>query len=191
MQRIVRLLFMIITSLLLVSVIWLIFFRATPTDTEVVTTKQVVDYADAANSEVRLTIEGNIVAQEEFRSIRITVSDNQRTFEILQGYEGSAEERKTFNNNPNAYRTFLTGLQNTAFMATQDPDPTILSDAACPQGRRFRYEIIEAGEVVHSSWSTSCSRRHGNFAGDQGSVIRLFQLQIPEYNDLSRGLGLN
>ncbi len=137
------------------------------------------------NSEVTFTEYGRIVANEEFEAVRVTVSAQQRTLDVLRGYDLTIEEQVRLPNTTSAYKALLYSLDsNNATETRQSAIET--EDGVCPSGRRFVFEIRVDDEVVHRTWTSSCGRSDGTFAGDRSSVMTLFQEQIPEYRDIIR-----
>lgn len=147
-----------------------------------------ISYVDEP-SEVVFTEYGRIVAQEEYRAIRVTVSAQQRTIEILRGYDSAVEERVELSNTSNAYEAFLHALDTANFTAVRESAQE-REDGICPSGRRFSFEVRANGETEQRTWSTTCSRSDGSFAGDRAMVARLFERQIPDYRDIVRGTRL-
>lgn len=143
--------------------------------------------SDLANesSEVSYTTLGPIVGQEDFRAIRITVSDSRRTLEILTGYNLSTEETVDLSNNTAAYEAFLNALEEANFTAVLD-GVTDTEDGKCATNRRHVYSVVIDGEEDVRTWSSPCRGEQGNFGGNPRLVERLFQAQIPDYRDLTR-----
>ncbi|MDZ7744403.1 MAG: hypothetical protein U5K77_01435 [Candidatus Saccharibacteria bacterium] len=148
----------------------------------------VTDYVDTSAT-VRYTVQGNIVGQDEFNAVRISVTKGRRTVEQLSGYTGSVVNRQTYPNNQAAFEAFLYALDKAGYTEEQ----VARSDderGMCPFGRRFIMEIEEEGDEVSRLWATSCSRRDGSFGGDMSTVRKLFEAQITDYRDLTSGLGI-
>lgn len=157
--------------------------RDTPSETSV-ESSLAVSYLDQ-DSEVSFTEYGRIVANEEFEATRITINAQERTLDVLRGYNLTIEERVKLPNTTSAYKALLHALDS--YNATETQESTIESeDGVCPTGRRFVFEIKVDNEVVHRTWTSSCRRSDGTFAGNRSSVERLFQKQIPEYRDIVR-----
>jgi hypothetical protein len=140
-------------------------------------------------AEVVYTARGRIVGDEDFRTVRITVNRTERIMEVLYGYEEEAEVYQTYPNNSEAYTTFMLALDQAGFARERDTN-TEDERGVCPLGRRYVYELIEGPNEILRNWSASCSRRLGSFAGDSAQVRRLFEGQIPDYRDATRGVRL-
>ena len=139
------------------------------------------------DSEVVYTTSGRIIADEEYRTIRITVSDSQRRFEILRGYNLAVDERVDLPNTSAAYEEFLHALEQAGYGNVVEGESTS-EQGKCPTNRRHVYRVILDGEEAIRSWSSPCRGERGNFGGNSRLVERLFQGQIPEYRERIRGL---
>jgi hypothetical protein len=146
------------------------------------------DYARKP-SKVRWTQQGPLVSQDERRAVRITVSADERTLEILSGYEQTPINGQTLPNTQAAYETFLQGLARGGFVMTRKVDNSD-SRGVCPFGHVFLYELTNGGQKPINSWSDSCAAANGPFAGQASTIRRLFQAQIPTYNLQIRGLDI-
>lgn len=147
-------------------------------------TTTAISYAED-DSEVIYTEYGGIVADEEYRAIRITVSAQARTIEILSGYDLVVADRSRLPNTSRAYEAFLHALDTTGFSEAQTGAPE-REDGVCPSGKRYVFEAVVDGETDQRTWTTSCSRSEGSFAGNRSRTARLFEDQIPEYRDFVR-----
>lgn len=137
----------------------------------------------------RLTIDGKVVGKEKHYAVRVTVGRNNRTIEILNGYDGQVVQSREYDNDIAAYNVFLHALENAGFAnekEAKEEDET----GVCPTGNRYIYELTENGNDEVRLWSTSCSRKEGNFAGKASLVRRLFQAQIPDYQEVTRNVSL-
>jgi hypothetical protein len=136
-----------------------------------------------------MTTQGEIVGQDQFRSIRISVTPSERRFQILAGYDNVVQSEQVFGNINDAYSTFADALTNAGFNRTRTS--TIESvNGVCPLGKRYIYEINEFGTQVMNLWSTTCGRGVGTFGGNRNLVQSLFENQIPNYNDLVEDVDL-
>lgn len=145
-----------------------------------------LDSYASTDTVMRLTVDGPIVADQQHQQIRITVGRDNVLFERYQGYQGDVVDTKNYPNNPDAYGQFLRALEIAGYTRGDTTKPKD-ERGYCPTGRRYVYEAIGNGENIVRWWSTSCSSDHGNFEGRGGDVRRLFQRQVPEYNQLTRG----
>jgi len=156
---------------------------ATPDDTTLVLT----DY-DNDTSRLRLTYDGRIIANEQRRSLRITISADERVFELLRGYDGQAVTRKTYPNTSAAYQNMIRAANFEGFATSQNNSLGDDERGVCPAGQRTIAELFDEREVVSRLWSASCGRKLGSLGGDSRALLRLFQAQIPDYRELTRGV---
>lgn len=143
--------------------------------------RQLYDYASSPTAQVVFTTQGRIVGDDQFNTIRITVSRDARKVEILNGYTGRVESSKTLPNNEAAFDAFLRSLNLAGFTSTRE---TKLADerGVCPRGLRYIYELQDAGTPPQRTWSVSCTAKEGSFGGNAATVRQLFQGQITDYN---------
>jgi hypothetical protein len=140
---------------------------------------------------VRYTIQGAIQGEEQFRSIRITVDRNNRTAEVLQGFNYQVIKSQQTPNTQPAYEAFVKAINGAGF--TNQISPLGRGDEAqsCPLGQRYSYEIAPDSANHFRTWYTNCNRTTGTFTGNNTLVRTLFQRQIPEYGDFTRDIRLN
>ncbi|CAN5640365.1 hypothetical protein BH23PAT2_BH23PAT2_03670 [soil metagenome] len=167
-------------------IISLVFRDSEPIElTEVARLSDVID----GSSEVILTTYGKIVALEDFRAIRISVTDSTRMIEILSGYDGSVIERLQYANTNDSYGAFIHALDQAGYTNTRDfPDER--EDGYCPTGRRYVFELLIDNQQAQRTWSSTCRGTEGNFAGNRSLIENLFKAQIPEYRDITRPVRL-
>lgn len=153
--------------------------------------KSLPEYA-GTDAEVRVTVDGPIVGEETHRAIRITISRDERTLDILQGYQGLVIKTQDYDNDQAAFDVFLRAIDGLGFTSSKKAK---VEDefAACPMGTRYTYELIntDSPETDVRLWSVSCGFELGNFAGGPGPTIRsLFEKQIPDYKALTNGVSV-
>jgi len=141
--------------------------------------------ADLASTDatVRYSTAGPINAQEDHREIRITVNNDERVVDVLQGYQGDVLAHETFTNSTEAYQSFLAGLDRAGFTLTKK---TNLDTEAglCPTSNRYVYELYDtpanSAYKAFRRWSISCGTT-ASFGGSASTVRTLFTSQIPNY----------
>jgi hypothetical protein len=134
-------------------------------------------------------MQGKIVGDDQYRSIRITVSQTNRRLDILSSYDDTIEKSETFDNTLSGYTVFLNALDRAGFRSTRKSEVGDFK-GVCPLGNRFIYTLsTEDGELINT-WSDSCRRSDGTFAGDPNLVRRLFQAQITDYSKLIKDVRL-
>lgn len=141
------------------------------------------------SAELRYTVQGKIVSEEEHRSLRVTVSRTLRRLEVLQGYDEVVVASTDLNNTDASFATFLAALEQVGYSKVRE---SAISDerGVCPEGRRYIFEISGSGQGEQRTWTSSCSSSAGTFAGNRSSVEQLFKGQIPGYNKLVSGVKL-
>jgi hypothetical protein len=153
------------------------------TDNEVTTTVSLADHVETAK--VVYTIDGGIVGDDMHRSIRISVDKNNRTIEIIKGYQGSVEKRQVFSNNSTAFDVFMRSIDRAGF-ATKRASKLTDERGVCQDGLRYVYEVVDT-TYPSRLWSTSCTSLPGTLGGNSTSLEKLFKNQIPEYSQLVEG----
>jgi hypothetical protein len=147
------------------------------------------DYAFTTTA-MRLTIDGEVDAQQEHSAIRIIVSRSESRLEVLEGYDRVLTESRSYASNQEAYGVFLRALDRMGY-TLGDSDPDLRDERGfCPTGRRYIYEIVDGTDVIQKFWSTSCDRDEGTFQGAGNRVLDLFREQIPDYRQLTRNVEL-
>ncbi len=140
--------------------------------------KDLSSYATTSAS-VSVTSDGPVVADQDYRSTVIKVSNTDVTIDVIQGYQGNVIQHQTFANNVNSYTVFLKSLQGLGF-TKGDSDPAKGDGVGvCPTGHRYIYQLSGAGEDSFSFWSVSCSGGAGTFKGSAAQVRSLFERQVP------------
>ncbi|MCA9347247.1 hypothetical protein KC930_01540 [Candidatus Saccharibacteria bacterium] len=137
------------------------------------------------DSVARYTVTSPIVANENYRETRLTVSKNSRTLEVLHGYDKAVEKSTTLGNTTSAYKAFLGALSAAQFSAKRDGvegNPM----SVCVTGNHFLYELQLGNEKKVDTWTTTCSLSSGTFGGNVDGVSQLFRDQFPDYTNLSK-----
>ncbi|MCA9344288.1 hypothetical protein KC946_00465 [Candidatus Saccharibacteria bacterium] len=145
----------------------------------------VADYADR-NSEVKTIVAGPIVGNDEYREVRISVTPNSRTIDIIQGYQGKVIKTQSFANNREAYTEFLDALSDQKFGISRDTKLSL--SGSCATGKRYVYQTFDNSEIVSDVWSGSCTR--GSSQGSTIQIQNLFRRQITDYYKFTAGLNL-
>lgn len=150
---------------------------------------KLVDYA-FTDVKVRMTTKGEINSNEDHRQIQITVDHDNVSAAIMAGYQGNTIKSDRFSNNPSSYSAFLSALETLGFTKTQTEISGANEEGSCPTGQRISFDIYDSNETILHSWTTSCTRKLGTFAGDYTGTQKLFQAQVPNYNDFVSGVSL-
>ncbi len=141
-------------------------------------------------SSVEFTIVGGIVADEDHRQIRYTITQNQRLIEIVQGYDGNVIDRQRLSNTPEAYAAFIYAIEEQGYTATKEKPTNTDRRGVCSDGRQFLYKVRVNGATRSDLWSTSCSSKQGPFGGDRSDIQRLFEKQFPDRREVTSGVDL-
>ncbi len=101
------------------------------------------NYKDSSSS-VRLTIEGPIVANEQARAIRMTITPSERRLDILRTYERVVDNSKSYQNTRAAYEAFLFSIDGFGFANEKKIRGEEDMRKVCPTGRKYSFELIDA-----------------------------------------------
>jgi hypothetical protein len=145
--------------------------------------RQLSSYANT-DTTVRYVIDNPVQSNDGHRDIIVTVGRDQATLTITKGYQGEVISSKSYNNNEESYRNFLMALDRTAGYTLGD-NSNLLKDERgyCGVGERFSYDIVDgSGSEIQHLWSTSCKQK--TYKGNVGVTSQLFELQIPDYDNL-------
>ena len=141
----------------------------------------------AIDRSVRLTVRGPIVANEDFHSYTITASPTARNMTIYNGYLDEQVESKDLPNNTRAYEQFVFALDRANMMKGSVPTgETNDRRGLCATGRVYEYEVLQASNSIKKLWTTTCSGSKGSLDASNQQLLRLFQVQIPEFSTLAR-----
>jgi hypothetical protein len=143
-----------------------------------------------SSAEATLVMQGPTVIDQDFRQVKITVSQNQNEIELIEGYQGHVAESKTYQSNSAAFGAFLQSLKLQGFSRGTSRN---LGDyrGFCPTGSRYLYGFNDGNTDLFNYWSTSCGSE-GTFKGTPRAVRGLFIRQIPEqdFNDILSGTSI-
>lgn len=138
-----------------------------------------------ADRSVRMTVRGQIVADEDFRSYSITITPETRAMTVYKGYLKDQIDDEQLSNNVEAYSQFVYALSRAKLM-----DGTPLSGNAndtrgvCAVGTLYEFEVLQGTNTVQKLWTSSCSGSQGSLDANLSQVTRLFQRQIPDFSTL-------
>lgn len=135
----------------------------------------------ADSRSVRMTVRGPIVADETFRSYRITASTSTRSLTTYSGYLSRTLSNKSLSNNTRAYEELVYALDK-ANMMNSAPFEGNSDDTRgiCATGRVYEFEVLKDGEVVQRLWTSTCKGSIGSFRASTEQVSSLFLEQIPD-----------
>ena len=145
----------------------------------------------ALDRSVRVTVRGPIVGDENFHSYRIIVSPTTRVLTTYEGYLDRQVDTKQLVNNTRGYEQFVYALDRAALT-----DSAVLEGEAadmrgiCATGKVYQYEVMQASNVIKKVWTTTCRNAKGSLKASNTTLIKLFQAQIPNYDDLTQKVRL-
>lgn len=130
---------------------------------------------------VSMTVRGNIVGDESFRSYQIVISPSEREYIVYKGYLEEVLSRKTYENNIQAYEQFVHALDKAALTTAGKYTTEEAGDlrGVCATGRIYQYDILSSGSVAESYWTSTCKGSPGTFGANVAQVTNLFTAQIP------------
>lgn len=145
---------------------------------------------DAGRS-VRMIVRGPIVADEDFRSYRITVSPNSRDFEAFKGYLDTSTARQTLPNNTAAYEEFVHALDK-ANLASGKPFEGEKNNTLgiCASGKVYEFDILNGDSTDDMFWTSTCGGSPGSLKGNVTQLSQLFLNQIPTGSSIEASLKL-
>ena len=155
-----------------------------------VTKTPLINYS-TTDTVVRETIDQTINAPQNHRTIQITVGRDTTTFELIQGYDGSPLTTTTYPMTESAYSVFLHALQHQGYTLGNDDSALKDERGYCPLGTRYIFEVVNgSGSDIERYWTTSCGgNAPSTFKGNTSNIRRLFELQVPDYSQLTANVG--
>jgi hypothetical protein len=154
-------------------------------------TKAVFKLSDEATSNTTIIIYayGPVTANENFKTIKLSISNTARVGEVYKGYENALIAQKSYGNNSVAMSTLLGALDTIGTGKERTPEKNT-DEQSCPNGIRYVIEMRNGSDVKLRRWATSCEGVKGNFGANYPAVYNLLQKQFPEYSALSEASGL-
>jgi hypothetical protein len=131
-----------------------------------------------SNAEATLVMLSPNVLDENFRQVKITISQYQNEIDLIQGYQGHIIQTKTYDTNSAAFATFLQSQKLKGFSSGTTKNSGDYR-GYCPFGSRYLYSFNDGNSDLFNYWSTSCGSQ-GTFRGSAHDVRRLFMDQIPQ-----------
>lgn len=169
----------------------LLFSGSTAPSQQTVDTNRQALIDTTAGSAVEMTVRGPIVANEDFRSYKITITPNSRSMATYSGYLDTVINSVNLSNNVPAYTQFVNaldklGTSKAKIIADDLKDVT----GVCATGRVYELSSLKDGKIVQSLWSSTCNGERGSLAVNVDKISDLFKRQIPTSSDLLKGLKL-
>lgn len=135
---------------------------------------------------VTMTVRGPIVAQENFTSYRVAVSNSERSMNVYKGYLEEQTSGKSFGNNTQAYEQFVYALDKANFTKGRDQanDDTNDLRGICAGGYLYEYAVMSGDNEIRKLWTSTCDGSKGTLNASKDQLNRLFLAQIPGSSDL-------
>lgn len=182
----------IVAVVALVSLARAVFFNDSPSNSaETIDVSQQSLLNTAADRSVRMTVRGPIVAEENFKSYRISISPDARSLTTYVGYLDSVVDQTVLGNNSAAYTELVYALDRAnmskgkAFEGEADDTRGI-----CATGRVYEFDIINGGNIVKHLWTSTCSGSKGSLDANKDQLGQLFVNQIPDAGNTIRRINL-
>ena len=134
---------------------------------------------------VQMTVRGPIVADEEFQSYQVEVSNSERSITAYKGYLESRTGGTSLSNNTRAYEQFVYALDKANMMKGQEPETEAENDlrGICASGYVYEYTVLSSGNDVKTLWTSTCGGSKGTLEASREQLTSLFLDQIPNSND--------
>lgn len=170
----------------LVSLARFFFFSgSTSTTTSQASTTKEALLSTSADRAVRMTVRGNIVADEDFRSYQIQATPNGRTLITYKGYNNQPIDNISLGNNIPAYEQFVYALyRDNLIRGTKLTGDSNDMRGVCATGYVYEFQILKADKQVDQLWTSSCSNARGSLSANVGQLTNLFNAQIPDSQSL-------
>lgn len=147
-----------------------------------------VDYANT-NTVVEMTIDGPVTADQSHNAVQMIVGQSNSEINIIQGYQNDVINTQSYSNNSAAYGVFLRSLDLAGYSKGKN-DPNLADYRGyCPTGDVYIYQILIGTNTIEQYWSTSCGGQ-GTFKGDDSLVQNLFEVQFPDYGDITDSVNI-
>lgn len=139
----------------------------------------------SADRSVRVTVRGQIVANENFRSYQVVVSPSERRMVVYKSYLSETIDSINISNNLPAYTEFVHALSK-AGLARSKPFPAGADDVRgiCASGTLVEFDLLKGGESVYHVWTSTCGGSKGSLGVSESGLRDLFLKQIPDNNKL-------
>ena len=144
-----------------------------------------------AERAVSMTVRGPIVAEEDFRSYRITVSPSSRQFQTYKGYLDTVIDQQMLSNNTVVYEQFVYALSKANY-AKGVPFEGERNDVRgiCATGRVYEFNTLTSGDSTSMLWTSTCGGSPGSLRANAAQLSQLFLDQIPEGSSITSSLKL-
>ncbi|HEY4963433.1 MAG TPA: hypothetical protein VIH90_01925 [Candidatus Saccharimonadales bacterium] len=144
-----------------------------------------------SNSEVSMTINGPITAEQNHRSIQIIITKNHATYNSILGYNNNVVFTQGFSNTVNSYTAFLSALYQAGYTKGNTNEKLANDVGYCSIGNRYIFETIQSGQTISRFWVSNCFATPRTYLGNLSLTTSLFEAQIPNFNQINSAASLN
>lgn len=139
----------------------------------------------SGSNSVAMVVRGPIVANEEFKSYKITVSPTTRDLSVYTGYLDRRTDGDRLDNNEEAYEQFVYALDKAQMTRMRDvAEPDDLR-GICATGYVYDFRILQDDNtLVEHMWTSTCGGSKGTLAANKDQLANLFIGQIPNAAEL-------
>jgi hypothetical protein len=140
-----------------------------------------------AGRSVRMTVRGPIVADENFTSYRVAVSNDERSMNVYKGYLETVTDGTRLDNNQQAYEQFVYALDKANMtkerkVSANDEGKDLRG--ICARGYVYEFSILSADNEVKKLWTSTCDGSKGTLNASKDQLSKLFLDQIPDSQNL-------
>jgi hypothetical protein len=182
--------FAVVLLLLIIGTFAIFGGHSSPKHTTGPQVQSLPSYANT-NAEVIMTINGIVNGDDAHQAIKITVSQDQRDLDIIQGYSGYVTSHQQFYNTENAYSVFLNAINGYGFLLPLKNSKYPANDSGqCPDGYLYNFELEQNGTDLSNLWASTCGTSVGTLGGNSPELQNLFENQITNYDTLTENVNL-
>ncbi|HET8991718.1 MAG TPA: hypothetical protein VFN31_01640 [Candidatus Saccharimonadales bacterium] len=147
--------------------------------------KDFINYS-STNAVTSMIVDAPEGANSTHQAVRISVGQNQVTYQELSTYNYNVVKQQTFTNNQNAYEVFLRSLYFAGFLKGNTDPAQANPNGICPLGDRYIFNLVSNNQTIIHSWATSCS--NSIYGGNTNLTVTLFENQVPNFSDLTENI---
>ena len=143
-----------------------------------------------ADRGVRMSVRGEITADEKFRSYQIVIKPTGRSMTTYEGYLDTPLESVSLDNNTKAYEEFVYALNRAGMVAGEQ----LKGEAddirgLCANGKILVFETLQNDQTAKRLWTTTCKKQSpGSLLANDTQLSGMFVKQIPQAPDLIKNM---
>jgi hypothetical protein len=135
----------------------------------------------ASGHSVHMTVRGPIVADEQFNTYQVEVSNSERSITAYEGYLESRTDGTSLSNNTRAYEQFVYALDKANMMKGEEGENDLRG--ICANGYVYEYAVVSGGNTVKMLWTSTCGGSKGTLDASREQLTNLFLDQIPDSSE--------